>query len=418
MKVLSIARKTLLELVREPLLLGLMLLFPTVIVGFYYIAFGQTEEGLSTYLNILVINEDTGATLEGDMPFDWAQDVPFDWAQDVPFDLAQDGYWQAGAMLIWVMREIEYEGEPVFEVEMVTDRRAAEIALREHKASLLLAIPPDFTQVLVDHVSGAEGASPAVVSLVGDPGSNNFVFAHSFLNGLVREFAQEVVGWQDDALTIAYEFLPGTGTMSDFDFGVGGIIVFGLTFGMITTATVMVRESVTGTLRRLQLTRASASDLLLGVTLAQMVVAAVQVPITFGAAVAMGFRSNGSLLLTMGIGLLLNLSVVGLGLIVACFSRDDGEATNLGSGLLVPVVFLSGALYPMPDVPIATIAGRTIQVYDILPTTHAAEAMRRVLVSGDGLGAIAYELVAMTVLSVLLLTVGVILYQRLRLRRP
>jgi ABC-2 type transport system permease protein len=402
MKVLSITRKTLLELWREPLLLALMLFFPIVLVGFYYVAFGQTEEGLSTYLNILVINEDAGATVE--------DDASFDFAQDDSLDFAQGAHWQAGTTLIWTLRATEFEGEPVFDVQIVSDRRAAEIALREHKASLLLAIPPDFTQTLVDQ------ASPAVLSLLGDPGSDDFVFAHSFLGGLVRQFAQEVVGGQDDAWTIAYEFLPGTGTTSDFDFGVGGIIVFGIAFGLITTATVMVRESATGTLRRLQLTRASAGDLLLGVTLAQMAVAAVQVPITFGAAWAMGFRSNGSLLLAMGIGLLFNLSVVGLGLIVACFSRDDGEAANLGSGVLVPVVFLSDALYPMPDLPLFSIAGRTVQVYDVLPTTHAAEAMRRVLISGDGPGAIAYELAATTVLSALLLALGVILYRRLRLR--
>ena len=411
MKVLSIARKTLLELWREPLLLGLMLFFPIVLVGFYYVAFGQTEDGLSTYLNILVINEDVGATLEGDLSFDLAQDDSFDLAQNESFDLAQGDYWQAGATLIWAMRAIEFEGEPVFDVQIVTDRRAADIALREHKVSLLLAIPPDFTQAIVDQ------ASPAVVSLEGDAGSDNFVFAHSFLNGLVRQFALEIVGGQDDAWTIAYEFLPGTGTMSDFDFGVGGIIIFGIAFGLVTTATIMVRESATGTLRRLQLTRAGAGDLLLGVTLAQMLVAAVQVPITFGAAWAMGFRSNGSLLLAIGIGLLFNLSVVGLGLIVACFSRDDGEAANLGSGVLVPVVFLTDALYPMPDLPLFSIGSRTVQVYDILPTTHAAEAMRRVLISGDGPGAIAYELAATTVLSALLLALGVILYQRLRLRQ-
>ena len=55
--------------------------------------------------------------------------------------------------------------------------------------------------------------------------------------------------------------------MSDFDFGVGGIIIFGVMFVMVTTATVMVRENVTGTLRRLQLTGIGAGVLLLGVTL-------------------------------------------------------------------------------------------------------------------------------------------------------
>jgi len=392
MKALSIARKSLLELLREPLIFWLLLLFPAIFVGFYYIAFGQTEEGLATYLSLLAVNDDAGAKMDGGR------------------------YWQAGADLIAVMREAEWEGDPIFDVQVVTDRRAAEIALRERKVSLLLAIPQDFTRILLESVSGTGDASPATVSLAGDPGSDNFVFAHSFLNGLVREFAGQVAGRQDAPLTITYEFLPGTGSMSDFDFGVVGLIVFGVMFVIITTATVMVRENVTGTLQRLRLTRAGAADLLAGVTLAQMVAAAIQIPITFGAALAMGFCNNGSLLLAMAIGLLLNLSAVGLGLIVAAFARNDGDAVNLGSAVMVPMVFLTDAMYPMPDAPLLTIAGRTIEAYDLLPASHAAAAMRRVLILGQGVGEVAYELVAMTVLSLLLLAAGIALYHRLRMR--
>jgi ABC-2 type transport system permease protein len=113
---------------------------------------------------------------------------------------------------------------------------------------------------------------------------------------------------------------------------------------------------------------------------------------------------------------LLNLSAVGIGLIVACFARNDGDAVNLASAALVPMVFLSDAMYPMPDAPLFTIAGRTIEAYDFLPATHAAAAMRQVLIFGGGIADIAYELVALTHLSIFLLATGVVLYQRLKMR--
>ncbi len=377
MKALSIGRKTLLELWREPLLLGLLLFFPVTLVGFYYVAFGQTEGGLATYLSLLALNEDEG---------------------------------QAGHQLIEVLRATDWDGDPIFDVTLVADRRAAEIALRERKVALLLVIPADFSAALL------AGDAPAELSLAGDPNSGTFIFAQSVLSGLLREFVHQAAGWQEESPPITYEFLPGTGTMSDFDFGVGGIIIFGVMFLMVTTATVMVRENVTGTLRRLQLTGIGAGVLLLGVTLSQMAAVAIQVPITFGAALLMGFRNNGSLLLAMGIALLVGLSAVGVGLIVACFARNDGDATNLASAALVPMVFLSGALFPLPPVVLFTIGGQTVELYDLLPTTHAAEAMRQVLVFGQGPEAIAYELVMMAVLSALLLAIGVVLYQRLRMR--
>jgi len=215
---------------------------------------------------------------------------------------------------------------------------------------------------------------------------------------------------------VAYEFLPGTGTMSDFDFGVAGIIVFGICFAMITTATVLVRENVQGTLRRLRLTRASARDLLVGVTLAQMVVILAQIFITFGAAAALGFENNGSLLLVTIIGLLFSLSVIGLGLVVACFARNDGEAANLASGLLVPLIFLSGALFPMPAAPLFSLGPITVQAYDFSPATHATEAMRKVMIFGDGPIAIVYELVMLILLSTVILVGGIVLYRRLQLK--
>jgi ABC-2 type transport system permease protein len=392
MKALCIARKTLLELWREPMLWLLLLIFPLAFIGLYDIAFSQTSEGLETYLRVLIANEDTGVTM------------------------ADGTRWQAGGTLIEALREAEFEGQPIFGVAIVTDRRTAEITLGERKASLLLSIPPDFSQSLLDISLGVDRASPPVVSLVGDPALSDYAFAQSFLDDMIRQFARQAAGW-DETVTWTYDFLPGTGTMSDFDFGVPGIIGFGTMFIVITTAMTMVRENVNRTLQRLRLTRARASDLLVGVTVAQMVVALVQIPLTFGAALLFGFQNNGSLLLAMAVGLLLSLSSVGLGLLTACFARNDGEAANLGGVIMVVMVLMSGAIYPMPDAPIATIASHTIQLYDILPPKHASEAMRQVLVLGDGAGAIAYELAAMVVLSMLFLAVGVFLYQRLQMRK-
>ncbi|HEY4720426.1 MAG TPA: ABC transporter permease, partial [Anaerolineae bacterium] len=245
--------------------------------------------------------------------------------------------------------------------------------------------------------------------------SDTYVFTRSFLDGLIRDFARQAARGTP-TLQVDYTFLPGTGTMSDFQAGIPGVIVFGIMLLVAITAMVMVRENVSHTLRRLRLTRLRARDLLTGVTLAQLVVALVMVPITFGVAVLFGFRANGSLLLAIGIALLLSLSAVGLGLIVACFAHTDSEAANLGAGVGVMIALVSGAMGPMPSAPLMTIGGRVIQVYDFMPTAHATEALRQVLVLGAGPDAILYQLVAMTLLSLSLLMIGVLLYQRLQLR--
>ena len=374
MKILAVARKTLKEYWREPLLLGILLAFPIMLLAVYAIAFKDSDAGLASYLTILVENHDQG---------------------------------EQGDALIEALRAAEYEDLALFEVVPVERTDYARISLREHKAALLLVLPADLTERI-------QAAAPANVQMVGDPYSDSYVFARGLVKGVLDEV---IAGRPAETWPVTYEFLSGTGTLSDFDFGVPGLIVFGIMFVSVTTAMTLVRENVSGTLQRLQTSSLSAAELLIGLSVAQMVVAAVQVPVTLGAAVLMGFQSNGSLLLALGIGLLLSLAAIALGLLTACFARSDGEAANLGAVLGVMTVLLSGAMYPMPSAPLFDWGGRTIQVYDFLPTTHASEALRRVLIYGAGVQEIGYHLVALAVLSVLLLGVGVLLYGRLRLRR-
>lgn len=390
MKIIAIAIKNLRELWREPLLLGLLFLFPIILLAFYFIAFSKSNQNLSSFLKILILNEDQAVT--GHLSLTPASD-----------------------QLIRLLCEAEYEGSPIFKVAKVENRQQAEIALRERKATLLLIFPKNFTQAVLGMQSKAP-IPPIELTLVGDQNSDNYAFARSILNDYLAGYFRQSAGWQEN-LTLSYEFISGTGTMSDLDFGVPGLIVFSLMLITITTAMTLTRENVNRTLHRLRLTNASASDLLLGVTLAQMVIALFTVPFTFGSAWLMGFRAQGSLLLAMGIGLLLGLSAVGLGLLTSCFTRSDSEAANLGAVMGVLMALVSGAMYPMPKAPLFTVGSRVIQVYDFLPTAHAAEAMRRVLVLGDHAGDIQYELIMMGALAAIILVIGIVLFQRFQLRQ-
>jgi ABC-2 type transport system permease protein len=394
-KTFSVARKTLLELWREPALSGLFLLFPALLVAIYFFAFGQTDKGLAGMLKVIVVNQDRGPS---------------------------------GAQFVEAVRAQGLDGEPVFAVEVTTDRRTAETAVWERKATLVMVIPPDFSQTLQSEGTAegtAEGAavrtaSPAPIQLLGEPTSDNFVFAGSLLSAVADQFGQGIVSTAQPSTqspALSYEYMPGTGTLSDLQIGIPGCIVFGITFGILIAATIAVRMRTSGTLQRLRLTRVRAGDLLIGIALANMVLALVQLPITYGVAVALGFRSPGAVWLMLGIGTLLSLAATGLGLITACLARTDGEVAGLGSAMVLPLVFLSGALFSMPPLPLATIGGVAIEAYDFMPTTHAVEALRRVMIYGDGPQAIGYELLGLVVLSGLYLACGIFLYQRLQLRR-
>ncbi|MEI8254111.1 MAG: ABC transporter permease [Deltaproteobacteria bacterium] len=390
MKALRIALKTLREMLREPALLAITVLFPTLLVVIYASAFGPSAQGMSQVLRVHATVLDTGARGPSGTQ------------------------WRAGDELVAALRALRFDGKPVFDVRAGEDPATVEIALREQRAAMAIVIPAGFSRALVDARTGPSTVPPPSITMRGDTTSFNFLFAQGFVDSAIRDFARRAAG-RPAPPPQRWEFLPGTGTLSDFNVGIPGLLVFGVLFLTITTATLLVREVVNGTLRRLQLSRMRARDLLLGITLAQLVVACVQVPLTLGVASALGFHGRGSILLVALIAMLSALGAVGAGLVVACFARTDGEATNLATGALLPMAFLSGAVFPLPPMPVATVAGHTIQANDLLPTTHATEALRRVLIFGESARGVAFELAATTVLSLLLLALGVVLYQRKRL---
>ena len=392
MKSIAIARKIIREYFREPLLLGLIFTFPVILLLFYFIAFGETDQGMAKHLKIMVINQDQGIQSEG---------------QNI----------NMGHQLIQAIRLAEFEGDPIFDIFSVGEQGDAEIALREHKAAALIVIPEDFSQLL--HTSITERSLPEQVSITlrGYPTSDLYVFSKSILIGLIAEFGDRLFGGMDDHLELSYSFIPGTGTMSDFEFGVPGLIVFGIMFLTISTAMTMVREEVNGTLRRLRLSNMGAKEMILGVTGAQILVGILLVPFIFGCAMLMGFRGSGSILLAMVVSILLCMAAVGLGFITACIARNDGEAANLGAVVGVMMVIVSGAMYPMPRAPLAVIGGRTIQVYDLLPPALASEALRRILIFGDSIGDLVYEILGLLILSIIIFLVGIVMYQKLKLEK-
>lgn len=376
MRMLQVARKTLLESWREPQLTILLMLFPALMIAIYFYGYGQSGQGMAQLLNVQVVNLDTGAN---------------------------------GAVLVEAIQAAKFDGKPVFRVAVAANRGEAEVALREGQACLLLVIPADFSARLAQ-----VGQIPADLLLVGDPVNDLYIFAQSFITEMIQIFVDQSAGWTLNA-PLEYTFVPGTGTLNDFQFGVPGLLVFGILFGSISTALFMVREETRGTLKRLRLTRLRSFDLLGGVLIAQAVLSLLQMFFALGFAVWFGFQSPGNLLLAALLGVLVSLIASSCGFMTACFAHNDGEAANYAMVFLAPLAFLSGSVFPLPSAPLFQIGGRVFQVYDLLPTAHATTALRRVLIYGDGLPQILLETVILLVSTGLFLLVGIWIYRRTKL---
>ena len=71
---------------------------------------------------------------------------------------------------------------------------------------------------------------------------------------------------------------------------------------------------------------------------------------------------------------------------------------------------------PVPDVALLSIGVRTVNLNEILPTTHSISAMGAVLNFNGGLGDVVYELFAVGILTLVFFATGTWLFTRRHMR--
>ena len=292
--------------------------------------------------------------------------------QDVPVTLSDsDGTtFSAGNEVVESLRGIAYQnGSPLLRVTLIDDRADAEQKIRDRTAAALVIIPEDFSAQLSAFRSGDTSAKTDL-TFIGD---------------------------------LPYPYVPG-------------LLVLAVVLMVFQAAMTPARDIESGAMRRLRLTPLTAFDYLGGTSLWLALVSIGAVFLTFATAVAFGFRSQGPLWLAVLVTAITSLSIIGIGLIVACFSKTVSQAFVIANFPLGFLMFLTGAAFPLPRFTLFTIAGRGFALPDLLPPTHAVVALNKILTLGAGFKDVAFELTALTLLSALYFGIGVWLFQRTQMR--
>jgi ABC-2 type transport system permease protein len=421
-----VARKTLREFFRNRrnmfLTLGLPMLF-VLIFGFAF-GGGSSEE---TY-KVAVVDHDRGATLASFELGNGTQPAPAATAgvrAGLAAAFGDDA--RFGANLTGILANLTYaDGKPLLEVVRAADEDAGAGLVRSRDAVAMIVLPENFSQSLGAMAFQAQGArlglvllapdpAPnATIRLVGDPSYASFTVAGGIVQGVVHDYAQRLAPATGPSVGTTTESILSS-RLEPFDFIVPGLMVYSMLNIAPQCAAILTQEMEKGTLERIKITRVRTAELLGGVSLAQLVIAAMEVLLMFAVARLMGYHNVGSLPAGILIVLLTALCVVGVGLVIASFATKSQEAANYGILFSVPAGFLSGSFFPIPAVPLLKVGGYVVQPYDILPPTHANRALRDVLLYGKGLGEEAVPLTMLVVLSALFFLVGAWLYRRRRL---
>jgi len=98
----------------------------------------------------------------------------------------------------------------------------------------------------------------------------------------------------------------------------------------------------------------------------------------------------------MAVALLAALASIGIGMFIASLARTQVRAFLIASAAMFLLVLFSGIFLPQPQIALLTIAGRALSPFALLPTTHMASALTKVLTFGAGAGDVVDELLFLT----------------------
>jgi ABC-2 type transport system permease protein len=442
MKFVKITSKGIREIFRDRKGFFFLLVFPVFFIGVFSFAFGSGafQAGGSLPHDIAVVNYDAGT-----------QVLSNNTTRLVNY----------GNSFTQVLENATAENSSakLFRLHNVSEENANEL-LRTRDIDALIVIPENFSLAFASTVNdsvrsaitsevGAQAIAgtalpknvtlpeasnvTAAFSVEGDSGYINFVTAQALIttsfnqykNGVTANAVASAASGGDYTPLADYtplEIFPiaGTQSYSLFDYMVPGLIIVAILMQVSLVSGSLVRDIERGTLDKLKLSKVRAIDLLFGTFLTWTLVTIVQVPMLIAVATGLGYKYSGSLSslgLAMVIGVIAGMASIALALLIASFAKNEMQALELGAMIILPVAFLAGAFFPLPKQVLGEFAGRTYELYDILPWTHAISALRSILAYGTGLSAgIVFDITWLIVLTAILFVVGVVCYSRMRLR--
>ncbi|HEX6035030.1 MAG TPA: ABC transporter permease, partial [Anaerolineales bacterium] len=297
MKAWIIFLKTLREMVRDKWILGLTLVFAPFFVFLYWIILS----GGSTSYTVLVINQDAGARRSDGSIFNGGEEI------------------------LTAIRGITYaDGSPLLKASTVADRVEAERILKNRGAAAFVLIPKDFSQT-IQRLKDGDRSVTTQITFGGDLSNPYYMVAANLALTAVDSYVQEVTG-QKPLLGYVEEPLGASAARSEFETYVPASLIFAVIMLIFIASMSVAREIETGTLKRLQLTPISSLDVVGGVSGALILIGVVAITLAFLVAELCGFRSQGPLWVAILVGAVASLSVIGLGMIVASFTRTVSQA--------------------------------------------------------------------------------------------
>jgi len=260
-------------------------------------------------------------------------------------------------------------------------------ALDNGRATVALQIPPHYARDLQGAIArGLQGGEGAHVQVVVDgTNSNVATIALGYAEQIIRTHGLEQLGvtitppvdlreraWFNPALVSRNYNIPAV---------IGTIM---LMMSLMLTSLAVVRERELGTLEQLMVSPLTPGELIAGKTIPFGIIALFDLVVITAVALAwfhIPFLGQAPLLMLAAF--LFLLSALGMGLLISTVSNTQQEAFLTTFFTMLPVMMLSGFMFPVTSMP------KAFQWFTLLnPLRHYLEIVRAVFLKGAGFSAL------------------------------
>jgi ABC-2 type transport system permease protein len=271
--------------------------------------------------------------------------------------------------------------------------------IKNRKADLLIVIPNGFGDSL------RSGNTPNFL-IYGEAGNPKYsvglIFTITGIESIVKKFSGN-----KPLYTFQENMMGNSISKSEFDVYAPGIFIFSIIMLILSASLSIIRDVEDKTMIRLKLTNMTVFDYLIGNTIVQWIIGILSFALTFWLAVQLGFNSQGSSLLVLLVCSLTILSIIAICLILVAFCKNATMVMIVGNFPLFVLMFFTNSMFPLPRNEI--VAGFALN--DILPPTHAVNALNKIFTYGAGINDITYEIIMLAVLTAIYFSTGIYLFR-------
>ncbi|MCL2094521.1 ABC transporter permease [Candidatus Saccharibacteria bacterium] len=251
----------------------------------------------------------------------------------------------------------------------VDDRGEAEEMMTRGELHAIVVFPANFGEL------GEDGLPSGVVEVFYSRNNEQAgQMLVSVLEGVVGELDRVITGTRP-ILAVRSEVMTHEG-LSNFDYVFAGLLGYTvLTIGLMTMSSAISGDKKAGATRRLRATVLSKSQLILSYSVTFLVMGALIFALMIGLGIVIfDFSMRGSWLNFGVFTLISTLMMLGFGLLIGGWAKNNTQAEAAASVLMFPMMFLSGVFFPLFLMPDAV-----QRVAAFIPLTPVVEGIRLII---------------------------------------